>query len=103
VIAHDVAIFRIVGQELAERRFAVCGIEAFDLERIADPVERGGSSAHRSAASVLHAADDLVDGVSRADATRFGNRVRPRYSSRHRIRLPSRSRVEAGGFERLPD
>ena len=61
VVADDVGVFLVVREELLERRFAVLGVEALDVERIADPVERRGLPQHRPAAAVLHAADDLVD------------------------------------------
>ena len=69
VVADDVGIFLIVGEELLECRFAVQGIESLDVERVADPIERRGFSEHRPAAAVLHAADDFVD---RVVVRRFG-------------------------------
>ena len=60
VIADDITVFLVVGEELLERRFTVQGVETLDVEWIADPIERGRLSKHRPAAAVLHAADDLV-------------------------------------------
>ena len=63
VIADDVGVFLVVGEELFERRLAVLRFERLDVERIAHPVERRRFSKHRPAAAVLHAADDLVRGI----------------------------------------
>ena len=60
VVADDIAVFLVVGQELFERRLAVQRVESFDVERVADPIESRGFSEHRPAAAVLHAADDFV-------------------------------------------
>ena len=60
MVADDIAVFLVVGQELLERRFAVQGIESFDVKRVADPIEGRGLPEHRPAAAVLHAADDFV-------------------------------------------
>ena len=62
VIAGDVAVFLVVGEELLEGRFAVQRVETLDIERIAHPVDGRRLPQHRSPAAVLHAADDLVDG-----------------------------------------
>ena len=56
-------------QDALERRFAVQGIESFDVKRVADPIESRSLSEHRPAAAVLHAADDLVH---RVIVRRFG-------------------------------